>query len=220
MDDGGVTEKHLKNPKPGNTAWILAIAIALAMASLFVDMPIAAAVSKSTLPKSISKLVSEGLEVSETFGHGFGATLIVIGVVVLDPSKRRSILWLLAGSWGAGIVANSLKYLLPRIRPRDFELGIGTVWDTFLKGQNTGWGMQSFPSAHTATAAGLATLLAAMYPRGRRYFAILAALVGIQRIAVSAHFPSDVIAGAIVGWLVGTLCKRPVMVPVRTVDLS
>jgi membrane-associated phospholipid phosphatase len=189
------------------------IAMALVVA-LCIDMAVATAISASKLPPQISRLVSEGLEICETFGHGFGATLIVIAVVILDPSKRQFIGWLLGGSWGAGMVANSLKYLLPRIRPRDFEdLGSGPVWETFNKGRHTGWGMQSFPSAHTATAVGLAVMLAAMYPRGRWYFVTLAVLVGIQRIAVSAHFPSDVIAGAVVGWIVGTVCTRPKMLP-------
>jgi membrane-associated phospholipid phosphatase len=61
---------------------------------------------------------------------------------------------------------------------------------------------QSFPSAHTATAVGLSAALIWLYPQGRLLFTLLAALVGCQRIASMAHFPSDVMFGAATGCFV------------------
>ena len=43
---------------------------------------------------------------------------------------------------------------------------------------------QSFPSAHTATAVGLALGLGSLYPQGRRYFAALAALAAETPLCV------------------------------------
>ena len=57
-------------------------------------------------------------------------------------------------------------------------------------------------------AVGLAVMLSSLFPRGRVLFSVMAILVGMQRIVVSAHFPSDVFAGAAVGWLVAKVCVK------------
>jgi len=62
---------------------------------------------------------------------------------------------------------------------------------------------RAFPSGHTATAFTLAGVLAMAW-RGtalRVSLIALACLVGLSRIAVSAHWPLDVLAGAFGGWL-------------------
>lgn len=203
----GNVDLKSENGLPREVRWWLPITLALCcLIALSFDISMSRVFDGQQLPPSIDRNLRDALEICETFGHGFGATLIVFAALVLDPPRRRIWPWMFAGSLGAGIAANALKYLMPRIRPRDFELAAGTVWDTFAKGANSGWGMHSFPSAHTATAVGLAVILSALYPRGRWYFAILALLVGLQRIVSLAHFPSDVCAGAIVGWVVGTIC--------------
>jgi hypothetical protein len=66
--------------------------------------------------------------------------------------------------------------------------------------------VQSFPSAHTATAFGLATVLSWKYPRGAAMFYLLAAFAGFQRVQVMDHFTSDVLCGAAVGLLCGAAC--------------
>ena len=173
-------------------------------ASLSIDIRVATHFKQVTYPK----LVAELLNNAEPFGHGLGACAIIAAVVLLDPEKRSRIGWLVGGSLGAGALASAAKMLVARSRPRAFDLLNGDVWDTF-----GGWlpserntGLQSFPSSHTVTAVGLAVVLAAWYPRGRWLFATLAVLVGMNRIQCLAHFPSDVFAGAALGWLAGSCC--------------
>ena len=67
---------------------------------------------------------------------------------------------------------------------------------------------QSFPSAHTATAVGLAIALSWLYPRGRWMFATLALLVACQRIESGYHFASDTIFGAAVGLFIAIACLK------------
>lgn len=204
-----VIDAHQSRLRP---AWLIPLALGLAtLAALAIDIPVALAMMEKPIRGAFEKTLSDWLEVCEVFGHGFGAALIIVTVAVLDPLRRGVWPGLAAGSLGSGMVGNLLKYVVPRTRPRDFDLASGTVWDTFAKSPGTGWGMQSFPSAHTATAVGLAVMLTALYPRGRWHFMTLAFLVGIQRIAVLAHFPSDVFAGALVGWLIGTICAKTII---------
>jgi membrane-associated phospholipid phosphatase len=57
-----------------------------------------------------------------------------------------------------------------------------------------------------ATAAGLAIVLAQLYPRGRWLFPVIAGLAGAQRVLENAHFVSDVFWGAAVGCIFAPLC--------------
>lgn len=63
----------------------------------------------------------------------------------------------------------------------------------------------SFPSGHTATAFTLLALVTPYLTRMRHllWLAPLVLMVGISRVGVGAHWPADVLAGALVGWLSG-----------------
>jgi undecaprenyl-diphosphatase len=58
----------------------------------------------------------------------------------------------------------------------------------------------SFPSGHAAGAFSLATVLSNKYPHLRLPFYILAGAVSVSRVYLGAHYPSDVVAGAIIGY--------------------
>lgn len=152
----------------------------------------------------------EVLEVCEPFGNGLMVVLIAVGLFYIDPAKRWALPRLLAGPLLAGLGANLVKMSIMRLRPRHFDLA-GDVWASFghwLPLVGAGSAGQSFPSGHAATAFGLATVLAWLYPRGRWLFFSVAVLVAVQRMVAGAHFLSDVLVGAGLGvglgmWLTG-----------------
>jgi membrane-associated phospholipid phosphatase len=152
----------------------------------------------------------ELLNRAEPFGHFFGAAIVLVAIMLLDQTKSRRIGWAIGACLGGGLLANVIKLLVLRSRPRVSDLVDGTVWDTFggWIQRSTSSSLQSFPSGHTATAVGLAVILCAWYPRGRALFITVACLVGLHRIVHLAHFPSDVLAGAAAGWLVAAWCIR------------
>jgi membrane-associated phospholipid phosphatase len=65
----------------------------------------------------------------------------------------------------------------------------------------------SFPSAHAITGFALAFAVAAVWPRARAAMIVYALLIGISRLVLLAHHPSDVVAGALIG-VVGAMAVR------------
>jgi membrane-associated phospholipid phosphatase len=64
---------------------------------------------------------------------------------------------------------------------------------------------RSFPSGHTTAAFTVAALIGGHSLPLRKWLPVLlgAAMIGLSRIAVGAHWPADVLSGAVVGWLSG-----------------
>jgi undecaprenyl-diphosphatase len=66
----------------------------------------------------------------------------------------------------------------------------------------------SMPSGHSTTAFAAALALGALFPRARVALWIYAALVAASRVILTAHYPSDVIAGAVVGACGALIVRR------------
>lgn len=178
---------------------LLLVVLAL-VGLLWLDMPLARW-SKATKPPGV---LQELYDVAEAFGNGIGILLVAWAITEFDQRHRGRLVRVVVLGLGAGLMANALKMLIVRARPRNFDLSIDNAfvsfgqWFPFL-GEASG--DQSFPSAHTATAVGLALALCSIYPQARRLAFALVAIVGLARIGGTAHFFSDVCIGAAVGWL-------------------
>ncbi len=131
-----------------------------------------------------------------------GGTLIGAAFVLFLAGRYYRERFYLPGKrlfWGlitSGIVVQVIKHLAGRARPR-------VTHETIFIGPSLRSGYDSFPSGHTTIAFCFAYMLSRYYPRYAAAFYAFAVLVGIDRIQGFHHFPSDVLAGVIVGTLVG-----------------
>ncbi len=66
----------------------------------------------------------------------------------------------------------------------------------------------SMPSGHATTAFSVLVAFGTLWPRGRTVLWLYALAIVASRIVVSAHYPSDVLAGAVVGTVGALLVRR------------
>lgn len=130
-------------------------------------------------------------------GHGTGCFVVVLLIWSLDRKNKIAIPMVVGSVLLAGAITTAVKILAHRPRPFVNQAAIAegvTLSEAIFHNS-----LQSFPSGHTATAFALAIALSLLYQQGKAVFLLFATLVGIQRIISQNHFPSDVIAGALVG---------------------
>ncbi|MBI5756842.1 MAG: phosphatase PAP2 family protein [Nitrospirae bacterium] len=126
-----------------------------------------------------------------------------LGGAFLDNYKAKRVAMdaFAASLISAGMITTALKVVAGRSRPDEDN---GTY-----RFQPFG-GDHSFPSGHTTQAFSLASVIAEHYDEwwvdAISYG--IAAGVGFARIEQEAHFPSDVVAGAVIGAVVGKTLVR------------
>jgi membrane-associated phospholipid phosphatase len=165
----------------------------LAAASVFtLDGPLAR-YDITHVPGDLRRLV----QLSEAFSHGTGVAVILLVIWTLDRDRRLFVPRVAVLAFLPGTVAQAGKFLVTRQRPLAFDLdGAASASFIGVPGNADFWGLQSFPSGHTATAVGFAFALSCLYPRGRFVFAVLALLAAAQRVLFDAHFLSDTLVSA------------------------
>lgn len=135
------------------------------------------------------------------------AVFLFIIISFLLTKKRKNLYSLLLLYGIQSGILYSLKFIIQRERPPFF------LWRLpILKGPGEVLD-PSFPSAHTLYAFMMATLLANWFPRYRILFFIIAGLIGWTRIYLGLHFPTDVIAGGILGYGITKVFLRWVDLP-------
>jgi membrane-associated phospholipid phosphatase len=113
--------------------------------------------------------------------------------------KQMTLVWafVFAGVAVPGLFVNLVKRLIGRGRPELFDIAGPTDFRFFFND----WTYQSFPSGHTTTAFAFALVLGFLSPRWLWLGLVYAVLIGLSRIIVGAHYPTDVIGGIVVGVL-------------------
>ena len=131
---------------------------------------------------------------------GNGLTNLAIAVILFLASQRYLAYELILGTLTLWLVVELVKFLIHRSRPF-IRLTQARIVGYRARGR-------SFPSGHTSQVFFMATLMVQHF-HASLWAAILlyamALLVGITRMYVGAHYPRDVLAGAILGSAWGLL---------------
>jgi membrane-associated phospholipid phosphatase len=133
-------------------------------------------------------------------------TMTVIALPLLHGVSRTRLLrfgtqleYVFVAVLCANLVTEVLKYAIGRGRPF-----VGGKANAFYFSPFAGTEAYfSLPSAHAVTAFALAFAVGAIWPRLRLVMFAYALLIAATRLVLLAHHPSDVVAGAVVGILVG-----------------
>ena len=118
--------------------------------------------------------------------------LLTTGLIKHDKQLQKNAAYMAGGYLFSAVVTHGLKRTIQRQRPFDKY--------TFIIKRDEG-GSYSFPSGHTSAAFYAASFLSILYPK---WYVIApsmlwASTVGYARMYQGVHYPTDVLAGAIVG---------------------
>jgi membrane-associated phospholipid phosphatase len=124
---------------------------------------------------------------------GVPTGMFVYGLIQKDKETRWKSAEILGVQLVNGIVTTGLKWSIHRERPFN-------AYPNEITKYGSG-GSYSFPSGHTSTAFAFATSMSLNYPK---WYVIApcyayACTVGYSRMYLGVHYPSDVLAGALVG---------------------
>jgi undecaprenyl-diphosphatase len=125
--------------------------------------------------------------------------LITLGILLAVYPKTRTYGFLLLAALAVdAVVLNlGLKNLVQRVRPYDQFPDLILLIEKQVD--------FSFPSGHSGCAFAAAGVFLLAPPKGKRAFGwgmlILAVIIGFSRLYVGVHFPTDVLAGAAIGFL-------------------
>lgn len=118
--------------------------------------------------------------------------IMIAGVLMINEQHRLIggvvILTLIISTLiGEGII----KHIVRRARPCSYKESMHLLIDKPLS--------YSFPSGHTLSSFAVAEVLSAYFEQFRIIFLAIAFLIALSRIYLYVHYPTDVIAGIIIG---------------------
>jgi membrane-associated phospholipid phosphatase len=130
---------------------------------------------------------------------GMPVALFAVSLVQDDSVMRRNSIYMGASVLSSAIITNILKYSIRRPRPY--------ITYPYIEKATSG-GSPSFPSGHTSDAFAFATSVSIAFPK---WYVIVpsyvwAGAVAYSRMDLGVHYPSDVLAGALIGAGSAYLC--------------
>ncbi|GKS66130.1 hypothetical protein YTPLAS72_34340 [Nitrospira sp.] len=129
--------------------------------------------------------------------------LLAVAWVFSRPTLKLAAIQTLIAHGIAAVLANVLKHLIGRPRPKFVHSGDWQIAISWISG------LDSFPSGHSTASFAVATVLAKRFPTWGPLCMGLAAFVALSRVLRGSHFPTDVVGGAVVGILSGSIAAAP-----------
>lgn len=130
-------------------------------------------------------------------GDGYLYFAIGMALWAFEPAFGQLFLFTALMAYGLEIpIYVLLKKLIKRPRPCDLFTNFSahvTPSDKF-----------SLPSGHTAAAWLMASIVAHFYPSFATIAYVWASLIGLSRVLLGVHYPTDVLAGALLGVSIAT----------------
>jgi len=155
--------------------------------------------SETTFKNNFFKVTAETVTVFNILAP---VSLLTAGIVKHDKQLQKNAAYMVGGFVVSSIVTQSMKRIIKRDRPY--------VTYPYIINRYAGSSSYSFPSGHTSSAFCTATSLSLLFPKW--YVTVpsylYAATVGYARMYQGVHYPSDVIAGALVGAGSAWLCYK------------
>jgi undecaprenyl-diphosphatase len=146
--------------------------------------------------------------VSALSAHG-EIWILLAAVLVCIPKTRRVGLTMGVTLLLGFLIGNvGLKNIIARVRPYDVATDVTLLVERLHD--------FAFPSGHTLASFGAATALTLTHRRWGAAALVLAAAIGFSRLYLFVHYPTDVVAGALLGvalafaarWLVNCLYNK------------
>lgn len=190
----------------GVSAAVLALSTMAASASL-TDIEVEVFRAANELPQALYTVVWPVMQ------YGTFITIPVLAVIALALRRVRLAVALLLSGVGVYVLAIVIKGIVQRERPAGLLEGVEGR-EVFAEGS------LGFPSGHAAVAAALTVVVAAHLSRRWMLAAVafgVAVLFG--RLYVGAHLPLDVVGGAALGAVAGSLINL-LIAPARTETIS
>jgi membrane-associated phospholipid phosphatase len=190
----------------GSRAWQLSFALLAAAVLLcyhYVDIPVAEFFRdyRGTLFYKTANILTR---------LGDGHWYLVPPLLLFFFYRKRSViiarasLFVFATSAVSGILVNLLKILFGRFRPKLYFREELYGFDWF----HLGHAYNSFPSGHSTTVIGGWLAFTLIAPKYRVAFLSVGVLLALTRVAVTAHYVSDILAGGFLGATVTLVCYR------------
>ena len=135
---------------------------------------------------------------------GIFLVLLSLALMLFRPTRRFGTAMLFGVAIGALFTNLFLKVVIAR--PRPYADGNSIFYQLWLMMGQHMESDKSFPSGHTT--ATFSTMTALFFTGNKRYSwtaFIFAILMGVSRIYLVVHFPSDVLGGIIVGFIAGCI---------------